>query len=89
MPGPSFRTTAPCHTAHRRYTLNDDFRPAPAPAITTKDTIQAFDRGGTRSVGIRNYVIVLGTSSQAGPFVRRVEALFRSKLAASVGTGVP
>jgi altronate dehydratase len=57
------------------HTINaDDF--VPGTQVSTRSDIPTFEgyrRGSRRGVGTRNYVVLLGTSSRTGSFVRALE----------------
>jgi altronate dehydratase len=51
------------------------FRPAPAlPPADDRLTFQGYRRAGKRGVGTRNTIVLLGTSSLTGSFVRVIES---------------
>ena len=53
----------------------ENFRPAPAsPAYTETRTFMGYRRHEDRGVGTRNYVVLLGTTSQTGSYVKKLAA---------------
>ncbi len=66
------------------YQLDEEtFRPAEAlPLHLTDRTFLGYRRSGARGVGTRNYVVLLGTTSRVGPFVKRLEARLQAVVAA-------
>ncbi|HVS53956.1 MAG TPA: UxaA family hydrolase [Opitutaceae bacterium] len=52
-----------------------NFRPAPpTPTIASSRTFQGYRRAGRRGVGTRNFIVLLGTTSQTASFVRQLAA---------------
>ncbi|QHT58931.1 altronate hydrolase [Paenibacillus lycopersici] len=58
------------------YILDEaNFRPAPAsPTYTETRTFMGYRRHEDRGVGTRNYIVLLGTTSQTGSYVRQLAA---------------
>lgn len=55
------------------------FRPgAPAPLYADTRTFQGYWRGPTRGAGTRNYIVILGLTSQAASYTRRLAEDFQS-----------
>ena len=52
----------------------DSFNPGRqvAPAVSSR-TFEGYMRGAARGVGTRNYVLIMGTTSRTGSFVKRLE----------------
>ncbi|MEW5978492.1 MAG: UxaA family hydrolase [Acidobacteriota bacterium] len=57
------------------YRLNEArFQAAPPPPLSPESrTFQGFRRSGSRGVGTRNFIVLLGTSSRTAGFVRQLE----------------
>ena len=66
------------------YQLDEaTFQPAEAlPPHLADRTFLGYRRPGARGVGTRNYVVLLGTTSRVGPFVKRLEARLQPLVAA-------
>ena len=66
----------------QRFELQaDQFQPAKQVAQHAQPrTFQGYARGGERGVGTRNYIVLLGTSSLTGGFVRALEQRFQAQL---------
>jgi altronate dehydratase len=66
------------------YRLNEeDFRPSEqVPPYDEPRTFLGYRRGGDRGVGTRNYVVLLGTTSRTGSYVRALEARLKDLAAA-------
>ena len=58
------------------YILDEEnFRPAPAsPAYTETRTFMGYRRHEDRGVGTRNYIVLLGTTSHTGSYVKKLAA---------------
>eukprot|EP00730_Choanoeca_flexa_P001769 TRINITY_DN10775_c0_g1_i2.p1 TRINITY_DN10775_c0_g1~~TRINITY_DN10775_c0_g1_i2.p1 ORF type:complete len:999 (+),score=247.95 TRINITY_DN10775_c0_g1_i2:14-3010(+) len=78
---PTFR-----NAPFKRHELpKSSFQPAPAtadvaPELSPADqqlTFMGYPRAGGRGIGTRNYVVVMGVSSQAAGFVRALERRFK------------
>lgn len=53
------------------------FQPAaPVPRATEQRTFEGFRRAGSRGVGTRNFIVVMGTSSRTGSFARALAGRF-------------
>ncbi len=65
------------------YQLDETtFQPAEAlPRYADDRTFLGYRRPGPRGVGTRNMIVVLGTTSRVGPFVKRLEARLQSMVA--------
>ncbi len=65
------------------FVLNEvDFQPAPAiPDYTETRTFQGYRRSSSRGVGTRNMIVLLGTSSVTGSFVKVLAARLQGKAA--------
>lgn len=62
----------------RPYTLNESFQAAePQPLYSEAKYFQGYNRGA-RGVGTRNYIVLLGTSSLTGSYVKALEARFKN-----------
>ena len=44
-------------------------------------TFEGYDRGSARGVGTRNYIVLLGVTSQIAGFLRRLEAILKEQVA--------
>jgi altronate dehydratase len=56
-----------------------DFQPAaPVPLVGAPRTFLGFRRGAGRGVGTRNLIVLLGTTSRTGGFVRQLEARLKA-----------
>ncbi|TVY08186.1 UxaA family hydrolase [Paenibacillus cremeus] len=64
------------------YILDEaHFQPAPAsPAYTEERTFLGYRRSADRGVGTRNYVVLLGTTSRTGSYVKQLAARLQSEL---------
>lgn len=64
------------------YELDESiFRPGEqVPLSENPPTFDGFDRGAARGVGTRNYIILLGITSQTAGFVRRLESLLKDQV---------
>ena len=51
------------------------------PTIDRPPTFDGFDRGATRGVGTRNFIVLLGITSQTAGFVRRLESMLKDQAA--------
>ena len=51
------------------------------PLIENPPTFEGYDRGPGRGVGTRNYIILLGVTSQTAGFVRRLESMLKDQAA--------
>ena len=62
------------------YLLNKAaFQPAePLPPYSEMRTFQGYRRSGSRGVGTRNMIVLLGTSSRTGGYVRQLEARLKA-----------
>lgn len=49
------------------------------PVSDRPPTFEGYDRGAARGVGTRNYIILLGITSQTAGFVRRLESLLKDQ----------
>ncbi len=49
------------------------------PVSDSPPTFEGYDRGAARGVGTRNYIILLGITSQTAGFVRRLESLLKDQ----------
>ena len=49
------------------------------PVIDSPPAFDGFDRGAARGVGTRNYIVLLGITSQTAGFVRRLESLLKDQ----------
>ncbi|RKN75806.1 UxaA family hydrolase [Paenibacillus ginsengarvi] len=57
------------------------FQPAPAsPAYTEARTFMGYRRSEARGVGTRNYVVLLGTTSRTGSYVKKLAARMQGEL---------
>lgn len=63
------------------YILDEaSFQPAPAsPAYTETRTFMGYRRHEDRGVGTRNYVVLLGTTSHTGSYVKQLAARLRNE----------
>ena len=63
------------------YALEEStFTPGEQVPVTDRPpAFEGFDRGAARGVGTRNYIILLGITSQTAGFVRRLEALLKDR----------
>lgn len=64
------------------YVLDEaNFRPAPAlPAYPESPAFMGYRRGGGRGVGTRNYIVLLGTTSRTGSYVKQLAARLQGEL---------
>ncbi|MCY3771876.1 MAG: UxaA family hydrolase [Gemmatimonadetes bacterium] len=49
------------------------------PLVDSPPTFEGYDRGATRGVGTRNYIVLLGITSQTAGFVRRLESMLKDQ----------
>lgn len=49
------------------------------PVCDSPPTFEGFDRGTARGVGTRNFIVLLGITSQTAGFVRRLEAILKDR----------
>ena len=64
------------------YQLDETFQPGvQAASHDTERTFAGFDRGGSRGVGTRNYIVVLGTSSRTSSYARLLAQRVRERAA--------
>ena len=49
------------------------------PLIDSPPTFEGYDRGAARGVGTRNYIVLLGITSQTAGFVRRLESMLKDQ----------
>ncbi len=49
------------------------------PLIDNPPTFEGYDRGAARGVGTRNYIVLLGITSQTAGFVRRLESMLKDR----------
>jgi len=50
------------------------------PTSFSPPTFEGFDRGAARGVGTRNFILLLGVTSQTAGFVRRLESMLKEKV---------
>ncbi|TNJ64000.1 altronate hydrolase [Paenibacillus hemerocallicola] len=64
------------------YVLDEtNFQPAPAsPAYSETRTFMGYRRSEARGVGTRNHVVLLGTTSRTGSYVKRLAARMQGEL---------
>ncbi len=64
------------------YALDEKtFTPgAQVPVSLSPPTFEGYDRGAARGVGTRNFIVLLGITSQTAGFVRRLEAMLKRRV---------
>ncbi len=50
------------------------------PVSDSPPTFEGYDRGASRGVGTRNFIVLLGVTSQTAGFVRRLESMLKGKV---------